>query len=131
MLQLLDVFLTIIHLVIILFNLLGWIPVYTRRAHLVSILLTAASWFLLGIWFGIGYCPITEWQWKIKEKLGETNLPGSFIKYYGDKITGSNLSPAFVNNITAICFALAFTLSIYMNFFNRQPKKSMRKTDKR
>jgi hypothetical protein len=125
MLQLLDVLLTIIHLVIILFNLLGWIPVYTRRAHLVSIVLTAASWFFLGIWFGIGYCPVTEWQWKIKERLGETNLPDSFIKYYGDKITGSNLDPAFVNKMTATCFLLAAVLSIYMNFFNRHSKRKL------
>ena len=66
MLQLLDVLLTIIHILIIVFNLFGWIPKRTRKAHLVSILLTAASWFVLGIWYGTGYCPFTEWQWKVK-----------------------------------------------------------------
>src|SRR5215211_4926500 len=94
-----DILFTILHLVIILFNLFGWISVRTRKAHLICITLTAASWFLLGIWFGIGYCPITEWQWQIKEKLGESNLPDSFIKYYGDKITGSNLNPGFIDRL--------------------------------
>src|SRR5688572_23521119 len=117
MLGLLDAFFTILHLIIILFNLFGWIPKRARKFHLLSIIATAASWFILGIWFGIGYCPITEWQWQIKERLGETNLPDSFIKYYGDKITGSNLHPTLVNNATVICFALAAIISVYMNFF--------------
>ena len=123
MLSLLDAFLTILHFVIIFFNLFGWMPVYTRRAHLISIILTAVSWFLLGIWFGIGYCPITEWQWQIKEKLGEVNLPDSFIKYYGDKITGSNLDPGLINTLTAVCFALAAILSLYVNFFRSKKQK--------
>ena len=123
MLSLLDVLLTILHFVIVLFNLFGWISEYTRRAHLISIILTAVSWFLLGIWFGIGYCPITEWQWQIKEKLGEVNLPDSFIKYYGDKITGSYLDPGFINTLTAVCFGLAAILSLYMNFFKSKKQK--------
>lgn len=121
MLPFLDVCLTMLHLVIILFNLFGWIPVYTRKAHLISIILTAASWFLLGIWFGIGYCPITEWQWNIKEQLGETNLPTSFIKYYGDKIAGKNLDARFVDILTTAGFALAVIMSMYVNFFRKKP----------
>jgi hypothetical protein len=123
MLQLLDALLTILHFVIVLFNLFGWIPVYTRRIHLISIILTAASWFLLGIWYGMGYCPITEWQWQIKEKLGEVNLPDSFIKYYGDKITGSNLDTGFINTLTAVCFGVSAILSLYVNFFKSKKAK--------
>src|SRR5687767_2011561 len=92
MLQLLDILLTIAHLVLIGFNLFGWIWPATRKANFICILATAASWFLLGIWFGMGYCPITDWQWDVKRKLGESNLPASFIKYYADKITGKNFS---------------------------------------
>jgi hypothetical protein len=120
MLLLLNVLLTILHLVIILFNLFGWIPVRTRKAHLVSISLTVASWFLLGLWFGIGYCPITEWQWQVKEKLGETNLPASFIKYYGDKLTGKDLTSSMIDTITGICFAFAAVMSLYVNFVGRK-----------
>jgi hypothetical protein len=73
MLLLLDLFLTLVHIAIVLFNLFGWIPKTTRKAHFISILLTAVSWFLLGIWFGMGYCPFTDWQWRVKEQLGERN----------------------------------------------------------
>jgi hypothetical protein len=87
-------------------------------------MITAASWFILGIWYGIGYCPVTDWQWEVKEKLGERNLPVSFIKYYADKITGYNFSAPFINKITAVCFILAILASVYVNFIhNRIMKK--------
>jgi hypothetical protein len=90
---------------------------------------TAFSWFVLGIWFGWGYCPITQWQWNVKEKLGETNLPNSFIKYYADRVTGKNIDPSIVDAATLICFLLVIAITIYLNFFkrktqNRQPATS-------
>ena len=120
MLQLLDILLTITHLAIIGFNLFGWIWPATRKAHFICILATAASWFILGIWFGMGYCPITDWQWQIKRKLGESNLPASFIKYYADKIAGKNFSSSFIDTITVVCFAVAALLSVYVNFIRRK-----------
>jgi hypothetical protein len=116
MFHFLDILLTIVHLAVILFNLFGWIFPATRKAHLISVALTAGSWFILGIWFGWGYCPITDWQWTVKEKLGEHNLPASFITYYADKLTGRNFSPSFINAVTAISFALAVLASLFVNF---------------
>jgi hypothetical protein len=116
MLQLLDAFLTLLHLSIIIFNLFGWISRRTRKAHLVSISLTAASWFILGIWYGVGYCPITEWQWKVKAQLGERDLPGNFIEYLLEKITGHNFSSVFINTLIAVSFSLAVVLSLCVNF---------------
>ena len=124
MLQFFDVFFTILHLALIGFNLFAWIWPKTRKAHLITIGCTAASWFILGIWFGWGYCPITDWQWQIKEKLGETNLPNSFIKYIADKITGKNFDPSVVDTFTVALFAAAILISIYVNFFLRKEKKN-------
>lgn len=118
-LYLLDIALTLLHLLIIGFNLFGWIRPRWRKAHLASILITAGSWFILGIWFGTGYCPITEWQWQVKTKLGETNLPASFIKYYADKLTGRAFDPSFINTVTAVCFAAAALVSIFVNFVGK------------
>lgn len=112
-----DYLYTGLHLVIISFNLLGWIWPATRKLHFICVLLTAGSWLLLGIWYGIGYCPITDWQWQVKEKLGEKDLPASFIKYYADKISGRSISAALINFLTAFLFGLAALLSIYVNFF--------------
>ena len=116
MLGFLDVLLTILHLAIILFNLFGWIPKRTRKAHFISIIVTAACWFLLGIWFGMGYCPFTDWQWRVKEQLGERNLPSNFIEYFAEKLTGKDFGPQLVSAVIAVCFALAALLSVCVNF---------------
>lgn len=115
MLQFADILLTIVHLVIIVFNLFGWIPVITRKAHLISIIATAASWFLLGIWFGMGYCPVTDWQWRVKERLGERNLPNSFIEYFAEKTLNTDLDTSFINEVTAISFGIVAVISVYLN----------------
>ena len=120
MLRLLDVFLTFVHLVIIGFNLFGWIWPATRKAHFVCVLATAASWFLLGIWFGMGYCPVTDWQWRVKEQLGEHDLPASFIKYYADKISQGNISSTLIDTVTVTSFTIAALLSVYVNFIKKR-----------
>jgi hypothetical protein len=120
LLKFLDILLTVAHLVLIGFNLLGWIWIKTRKAHLITVAATAFSWFVLGIWFGWGYCPITDWQWKVKEKLGETDLPNSFIKYYADKISGRNIDPSVVDTITLVTFLIVIIGTIYFNFFKRK-----------
>ncbi len=99
-LALLDVLLSILHLLIIGFNLFGWIFKATRRIHFWFTMLTPSSWTLLGIWFGLGYCPITDWQWQVKEKLGEKNLPDSFIKYFVDKVKGANSNAELIDILT-------------------------------
>ncbi|MGV3504609.1 MAG: DUF2784 domain-containing protein [Adhaeribacter sp.] len=112
-----DYLYTALHLAIIGFNLLGWIWPATRKGHFICVLLTAGSWLLLGLWYGIGYCPITDWQWQVKEKLGEQHLPASFIKYYADKLSGRDIPASLVDLVTAGSFALAAGLSVYVNFF--------------
>ena len=124
MLRFADIILTLVHVIIIAFNLFAWVFRPLRKAHFICIALTAFCWFVLGIWFGLGYCPITDWQWHIKEKLGEPNLPVSFITYYADKITGSHFSDTFINILTLILFLIAVIISVYLNFFNRSKKNN-------
>ncbi len=124
MLYLLDILLTLAHLLIIGFNLLGWIWPQTRKLHLAVAGITLACWFLLGIWYGIGYCPLTDLHWQVKEKLGETNLPASFIKYAADSLTGSDISALLIDYITGISFGLAILASLYVNFRRRKDKSS-------
>jgi len=122
LLRFLDILLTLTHFALIGFNLFGWIWARTRKAHLVTVAATAFSWFVLGIWFGWGYCPITDWQWKVKEKLGERNLPGSFIKYYADKLSGKDIDPKIVDTATLVIFLIVIILSLLLNFFHKRPK---------
>lgn len=122
-LKILDLLLTILHFLIITFNLFGWIWRPLRKLHLVSVLIIVVCWFILGIWFGIGYCPLTDWQWHIKQKLGEQNLPGSFVEYYAVKISGGPVSTRLVDSVTALCFAIASLLSIYVNLLKLKLKR--------
>ncbi len=116
MLRFLDILLTFIHLAIVAFNLFGWIPKATRKANFVSLALTASCWFLLGIWYGMGYCPVTDWQWQVKERLGEKNIPANFIEYVAEKAFNRDFNSRFVSNVIAVCFILAVLASAYVNF---------------
>jgi len=62
---------------VILFNLFGWIFRPLRKANLIVLALTGASWFILGIFYGIGYCPLTDWHFKLLYKHGQHALPDS------------------------------------------------------
>jgi predicted outer membrane lipoprotein len=123
MLLLLDILLTIVHLAVIVVNLFGWMSTRTRKLHLVTVVLTAASWFILGTWFGWGYCPITDWQWQVKEMRGETDLPNSFIKYYADKLSGNDISSQLVDRVTLVAFAFAVIMAVYYNLINTSWRK--------
>ncbi len=125
-LHLLDGLLTIVHLLIIGFNLFGWVWKKTRRLHFIFAMITPGSWFILGIWYGMGYCPVTDWQWNIKEKLGETNLPASFVEYYAERITGYDFTTSFIDLTTLVTFLSAIILSLYFNLFQR-PEKEKKK----
>ena len=47
----------------------------------------------------LGYCPSTDWHWQIKEAMGETGLPNSFIKYYMDRLTGKDWDPDLLEGL--------------------------------
>jgi hypothetical protein len=127
-LKFLDMLLTLTHLLLIGFNLFGWTWARTRKAHMVTVCATVFCWFVLGIWFGWGYCPITDWQWTVKEKLGESNLPNSFIKYYADKISGRNIDASIVDTTTLVLFLAVIILTIYFNFFKSRKQNLELKT---
>lgn len=119
-LQLLDYLFTIVHLLIIVANLFAWIWPKTRKIHLYIVGITLFCWLILGIWYGIGYCPVTDWQWDVKTKLGETNLPNSFVKYHLDKLMGKAIPDTTVDIITLGSFLIAIICSIKVNFFTKK-----------
>ena len=100
MLQLLDYFFVVFHSVLIVFNLSGWIHPATRKAHLVCVLLTGGSWFILGLFYGIGYCPLTDWHWRVLEQLGQHALPESYVQYIINRLTGINLTASLADWLT-------------------------------
>lgn len=87
----------------------------TRLANLITLSLTAFSWFILGIWYGYGFCPSTEWHWQVRIKLGIYDMPSSYLKFLIDSMTGLNISEGAVNIFAFVFLILAFSVSIMIN----------------
>ncbi len=111
----LDKFFFVFHSTVIVFNLLGWIWKKTRLANLIVIVLTFLSWFILGIWYGFGYCPSTDWHWLVRRKLGYIDLPSTYTKFLIDSLTGWDVNPELVKILTVLLLALALFASIWTN----------------
>ena|SRR5688572_18303302 len=113
--QLLNYFFFVFHTLLIIFNTLGWISPRLRKWNLVTLLLTAFSWFVLGIWYGWGYCPCTDWHWDVRRQLGYHDMSNSYIHFLILELTGINLSEKLVDFATVAVFFLSLILSVWMN----------------
>ena len=123
----LDIFFLVFHTLIIFFNLSGWIWKKTRLVNLIVLSITAFSWFILGIWYGFGYCFCVDWHWTVKMKLGEYDLPNSYIKYLLDLMTGLDWNASLVDVLTFAFFFSALFASIFVNARDwRLKKRSVR-----
>jgi hypothetical protein len=122
-LQILDYFFMLFHSVLILFNVFGWIIPKWRFANLISLSLTSFSWFVLGIWYGIGYCPSTDWHWKVRQLLGYNDQSNSYIHFLILKITGIHLPENWVDTTTVIVFFTAFSISLNFALTKRVSKR--------
>jgi len=114
-LKILDIFFFTFHTIIVLFNVFGWLIPRWRLANLIVLSLTAFSWFILGIWYGWGYCICTDWHWQVREMLGYHDLSPSYIHFLILKMTSVDLSVTLVNTATTIGFFSALAISIYLN----------------
>lgn len=108
-------FFFVFHSAIIALILFGWASRKTRLTSLVVILLTAFSWFILGLWYGYGYCPSTDWHWQVRAKMGICDLPSSYTKFLIDSLTGWDVSQKAVDILTLILLTGAFAASLLTN----------------
>ncbi|MBI2602746.1 MAG: DUF2784 domain-containing protein [Deltaproteobacteria bacterium] len=114
-LQLSDFFLDAFHACFMIFVTIGWAFRKTRKIHLLSVALVVFSWVVLGIWYGIGYCFVTDLHWAIKHQLGETELPNSYIAYFVQHLFGVVLSDLQINVLSVAILIAAVILSIILN----------------
>jgi hypothetical protein len=114
--RILDIFFLILHTSLIFFNLFGWIWRKIRIFNLILLALTGSSWLFLGLVVGtLGYCPLTDWHFTVLNRLGETDLPYSYVKYLADRLTGLDINPSLADNVTLFAFLVAFVISIFLN----------------
>lgn len=118
-LEVLNYFFFVFHIVLIVFNVFGWIFVKTRKLHLYVLLITLFSWFVLGIWYGFGYCFLTDWHYNVLRELGETGMPSSYIAFLVLKLTGWLPNAELVNILTLVLTLMALMVSVWVNFFKK------------
>jgi len=123
--QFLNIFFFVFHTAFTLFNCVGWVFAKTRKLHLATMLLTVFSWFVLGIWYGWGYCACTEWHWQVREALGYQDRSHSYIHFLLLKLTGKNFDQQLVERATLILFLLSFILNIIFWFRGRKKGKDI------
>lgn len=112
-----NTWLHILHLVIILFVMTGWLFSVSRPFHLAFILLVLSCWFILGRWFGYGYCPVTDWQWKLKAHFGKDRPDASYIRYVLQYVTGRELNPVTVDKSVLIGTGMITGASLCLNIW--------------
>lgn len=125
-LQILDIAFWVFHTGLVIFNLVGWIWPKTRKWHLATILATAASWFIMGIWYGLGYCLCTDWHFQVRRELGYVDDSPTYVHLMIKLLTGADHDVNLVTNGTAIGFAFGLIMSLYTNFAIPRKSKSQR-----
>jgi hypothetical protein len=118
--QALDIFFLLFHTSIILFNLLGWIWKATRKWNLALLVLTGLSWSVLGIWYGFGYCPCTDWHWEVLEQLNRKPEMSSYIEYLVERLSWIEISGQRANTVTLMVFLFLLMISSWLNWKDRK-----------
>lgn len=117
--QFLNVAFFVFHSAWVAFNCVAWIWARTRRWHLATVALTGISWFGLGMKYGWGYCPCTDWHWQIRERLGYRDPP-SYMQLLIAEVTGLDLPPTLVDAGTVLVLIVVAALSIWLNVRDRR-----------
>ena len=112
---LLDKFFFVFHSSVITLILFGWMWRKTRRLNLIAIFCTAFSWFVLGIWYGYGYCPCTDWHWQVRMKLGHLDMHSSYIGFLIESGTGLEVSRRVVDVLALVLLVSAAAASVWVN----------------
>lgn len=117
--QFLDIFFLIFHSLLIVFNLFGWLFRALLRLNLLALSLTAFSWFVLGIFYGWGYCFLTDWHWEVLYVLDKYPPENSYVQYILRRLLNIKISANFADILTAVLFFASFTTSIVLNLKTR------------
>lgn len=111
----LDWIFMVFHSALILFILFGWIWKPLRIANFMVLSLTFASWGILGIWYGFGYCPLTDWHWNVLYKLGQRDLPISYVQFLIERALRIKISPQMADVLTLGLALSAWIISGVLN----------------
>lgn len=109
----LDYFFHLLHILLIVWNLKGWMFKKLRFLHFLSLNFLWFFWIIVGFFYGFGYCPLTDYHWRVKFYKGEQNLPSSYITYLLNQMNfypNETMVDMFVLSITILIYAISFYL---------------------
>jgi hypothetical protein len=112
----------VVHTSWIAFVCTGWAWERARIWHLTAVGLTALSWFGLGLWFGWGYCPCTDWHWTVRARLGYRDPP-SYIQLLIGELTGVELEPELANMTALATLLVTGILTGFLNLRDRRRRR--------
>jgi MFS superfamily sulfate permease-like transporter len=128
MLPFLDIMFDILHILLVIFIVTGWLFPNLQKIHLVVVLLTGCSWIIFGN--ELNNCILTEWHFNILRKMGIINLPDTYTQYALKRITGLAIPKTTALLITRLCWLLSLLLSItWLRIDSLSRKKEKVKTD--
>ena len=98
-----------------LVNLFAWIPQVTRKLHLITLVVTLFSWFIMGYFYGWGYCLLTDWHWDVLQALGERPEQSAYVEYLFERIFKLSVSKEFSDSITIAGLFFGISGALYVN----------------
>lgn len=123
MLHLLDLFFLSFHSGLILFNVLGWAHPRTRPWNLLTLILTALSWFLMGYFYGWGYCICTDWHWQVLHEMGHYGLPHSYLTYLSERLFRLSPERWLVDSIAVAGLLVPLGLNLFLRYRENRGRK--------
>jgi hypothetical protein len=109
----------VFHTAWVAFNCLGWMWRRTRPWQLAAALLTALSWGGLGLWSGWGYCPGTDWHWRVRARMGFEDPP-SYIQLLIRELTGILLERGVADALAVVTLTTSTALSVMLRARDRR-----------
>lgn len=101
-----DWVLFLFHTGLVFFNMLGWIWRRTRVLHLITMGLTAFSWFALGAVYGWGYCFCTDYHAYVLRQLENPHAELTFIQLMLKRLFGVSLTAPVAGRLALWGFVL-------------------------
>ncbi len=114
----LDVFFNFIHIIIILINCFGWAFKETLKLNIILLLITMLSWTILGIFFGLGFCFLTNLHFSLLGELKSTNIPFSYLDYLLIENFNLKVSSQTISLLSIVVVFSSLTISIKKNLYS-------------
>jgi hypothetical protein len=100
------------HVLLVVFNTVGWIWKRTRLLHLVTLGFTACSWFALGAVYGWGYCFCTDYHARVLRQLGSPDADLTFIQLMFHRLSGVAVGRVVADRLAVVVFVLILVATV-------------------